>query len=254
MSWRSLFLIFLNYSLSPFSLCHLITASVGVKIVFGVSLGWCLMAGEFGVASESVSVHPMQGGNKANFEFSQPEEIQEQVIAPQVKPLALKGLGYDGDLVIADVYFDEQRLLLDTQLQDFFLQMAEWLAQEPQGSLRLEAHCDPRGPSAYNFARAGFHLSILVDYLAQLGIRPQQVVAVNYGQNPLRCQDTSEQCQEENLRAEKIFPIFSLGNTQRGCLARLRQIGRDRMMSILPVSQRFPSLQRIFVASPSFAF
>lgn len=215
---------------------------------------WSLMDGEWGLASDFGLSLDSQSRSVASLLVPQSEEIQEFVIFSLAKTAPVTRLEPTHAPVVADVYFDERRLFVDAGMKTLFLQMVEWLAEEPQGRLRIEGYCDPRGPSAYNFARADFHLANLTDYLSRLGISSHQISAVNNGQIPVLCRLTSGQCLEDNLRAENIFPILSIGNTQRGCLARLRLIGGEKGSPIHQVSQRLPSLQRIHVASPSSTF
>jgi outer membrane protein OmpA-like peptidoglycan-associated protein len=215
---------------------------------------WALMGGERGVASDFRLPPSSQSRHVTSPVLSQSEEIQELVIFPLAKHVVLAHMEPTNSPVVADVYFDERRLFIDAGLNALFLQAVEWLAAEPQWGLRIEGYCDPRGPSAYNFARADFHLANLTDYLSQLGIPSHQIFTLNYGQDPVLCRLTSEQCQEDNLRAENIFPILSIGNTQRGCLARVRLMSGGNWSRVYQASQSLPVLQRIQVASPFSSF
>jgi len=217
-------------------------------------LGVCILGGERGMASDSLPLLSFLGEHVASTRSPQPEEIQEFVMSAQVRPLAMKSVRERDDLVFADVYFDEKRVLIDERLKGVFLRTARLLVEQPQWRLHIEGHCDPRGPSAYNFARANFHLAHLTHYLSLLGISSHQISTVNYGQDPVSCRDTSERCQEDNLRAEKIFPLLSVGYTQRGCLARLRLTSGGNRQGIRQVTVNFSSLQRVHVAAPSSSF
>ena len=184
----------------------------------------------------------------------QPEEVRELVIYPQVKPLPLKAIWENDDLVFADVYFDERRLFIDGSLKDIFLQTVEWLKQEPEWRLQIEGHCDSRGTSAYNLARANFHLANLTQYLLMLGGQSHQISSINYGQDPVACRAVSESCQEDNLRAQHIFSNLAIRHTQRGCLTRLRLVLGQDSHGALRYIQHLPNLQRIQVASSSSSF
>jgi hypothetical protein len=88
-----------------------------------------------------------------------------------------------------------------------------------------------------------------------MGIQSERIHVVNFGQDPFVCQGVGEQCQEDNLRAERIFSILAVGQSQRGCLARLRLVAGKDVDRALRYSRRSPYLQRIQVASPhSFSF
>lgn len=190
-----------------------------------------------------------------------PEEIQEVMIFPQSMTSFLKGVVMEGQTigkpdgpVLADVYFDERRLFIDAPLKGIFLQTVERLNQEPEWRLQIEGHCDSRGTSAYNLARADFHLASLTRYLLMLGGKSHQIFSINYGQNPVACRASSETCQEENLRAQHIFSNLAIRHTQRGCLTRLRFVPGQDWHRAFRYSQHLPNLQRIQVASSSSSF
>ena len=190
-----------------------------------------------------------------------PEKIQEVLIFPQTMTSFLKGVGMEGQAigkpegsVLADVYFDERRLFIDAPLKGIFLQTVEWLNQEPEWRLQIEGHCDSRGTSAYNLARADFHLANLTRYLLMLGGQSHQFSSINYGQDPVACRASSESCQEDNLRAQHIFSNLAIRHTQRGCLTRLRFVPGQDWHRALRYSQHFPNLQHIQVASSSSSF
>lgn len=164
--------------------------------------------------------------------------------------LRLSVEGMSQDPVFADVYFDDVRSSIQGGVEDFLHQTVALLKQEDRWGLRIEGHCDSRGPSAYNLARADYHLRSLAGFLVQLGIPSWRIHPVNFGQTPFSCQSGSERCQEDNLRAERIFSILSVNLFQRGCLARLRLVAgkdSDRATGYL---KRPPYLQRFQLASP----
>lgn len=223
-------------------------------MVLGFTLCSSLLGGEHLVAWDSISPLSPADVVVETTRLSQPEEIRRFIVSPQQKPWTLTHLRRNDGVVFADVYFDERRVWIDERLQGVFWRTAKLLAEDPQRRLRIEGHCDPRGPSAYNFVLADFHLANLTHYLHQLGIKPHRISTMNYGQHPLTCLDKNEQCQEDNLRAKKIFPVLSLGATQRGCLTRLRLID-SRKESRAPHNMlNVPFVQRVQIASPLHLF
>jgi outer membrane protein OmpA-like peptidoglycan-associated protein len=154
------------------------------------------------------------------------------------------------DPVFADLYFDEARSFIRGGIEVFLYETVALLKQENRWGLRIEGHCDSRGTSAYNLARADYHLTHLTTFLQMMGIQSERIQLVNFGQDPLACQGVGERCQEDNLRAERIFSILAVGQSQRGCLARLRLVAGEDVDRALRYSRRSPYLQRIQVASP----
>ena len=232
-----------------------------LKVALCFLLGWSLIGGERGVASDLFLSLPKPVSMVASPSVNTPEEIQEIVIFPQSMTSFLKGVRMEGQAigkpdgpVLADVYFDERRLFIDAPLKGIFLQTVEWLNQEPEWKLQIEGHCDSRGTSAYNLARADFHLANLTRYLLMLGGQSHQFSSINYGQDPVACRASSESCQEDTLRAQHIFSNLAIRHTQRGCLTRLRFVPGQDWHRALRYSQHLPNLQRIQVASSSSSF
>lgn len=154
------------------------------------------------------------------------------------------------DPVFADLYFDEGRSLIRGGIEVFLHETVALLKQEDQWGLGIEGHCDSRGTSAYNLARADYHLKHLTRFLQIMGLQSERIHLVNFGQDPLACQDDGERCQEDNLRAKRIFLILAVGQSQRGCLVRLRLMAGGDVERALRYSRRSPYLQRIQVAAP----
>ncbi len=192
------------------------------------------------------------------------EEVHDGFMVPIPRPSFGKGRGSDAtveeyqDPVVADLYFDEGRSLLRGVIEVFLHETVALLDLEDQWSLRIEGHCDVRGTSAYNLNLANYHLTNLTTFLHMLGIQSERIHLVNFGQDPFVCQGGDERCQENNLRAERIFSILAVEQSQRGCLARLRLVAGKDVDRALRYSRRSPYLQRIQVASPhsfpSFSF
>lgn len=195
-----------------------------------------------------------------NVPLEENEEIQEELITSSPEQTFGKGKG-SGLLiqsmfqapVVADLYFDEGRSFIQGGMEALLQETVVLLKREKQWRLRIEGHCDSRGTFAYNLARADYHLLNLTIFLQIMGIQAEQIHLVNFGQDSLACQESGEGCQEDNLRAERIFSILAVEPTQRGCLARLRLVAGKDWERALRYSRRSPYLQRIQVASPHFS-
>jgi len=192
-----------------------------------------------------------------NSQFPEDEEIHDALIVSKPVQSFVNGIGSEPlienlhqDPVFADLYFDEGHSLIHGGIEVFLHETVALLKQEDRWGLRIEGHCDSRGTSAYNLARADYHLTRLTTFLQMMGIPSERIQLVNFGQDPFACQGVGERCQEDNLRAERIFSILAVGQSQRGCLARLRLVAGEDVNRALRYSRRSPYLQRIQVASP----
>jgi hypothetical protein len=225
--------------------------------LLGLLLAWALLCGAIGPVPESFANTLDLSPPFLNFQLEENEEIHDAMMVSIPVPSFGKGKGSEPpvedmyrDPVVADLYFDEARSSIQGGIEVFLQETAALLKQEGQWGLRIEGHCDARGTSAYNLARADYHLKSLTGFLQHLGISSGRIDRVNFGQTPFACRSGSERCQEDNLRAERIFSILAVGQFQRGCLARLRFVAgkdSDRATGYL---KRSPYLQRIQLASP----
>ena len=221
--------------------------------LLGLLLGWPLLVGN----SVYSPFHQPVREYTVKVSLAGPEEVKDaRIMFPFKKHLPEK-IGWssspdegDEDIVLADLYFDENRPLITGALENFLRETVILLQKEKQWELKIEGHCDSRGTSAYNLARAGYHLNSLEEFLGDLGIPSGRIHRMNFGQTPFACQSGSERCQEDNLRSEQIFTILAVGRFQQGCVARLRLVaGKDRERAS-GYLKRSPYLQRIQVASP----
>ncbi|MEO6203059.1 MAG: hypothetical protein ABIP82_07570 [Nitrospirales bacterium] len=192
------------------------------------------------------------------------EEVHDGFMVSTPRPSFGKGRGSGAsveehqDPVVADLYFDEGRSLLRGGIEVFLHETVALFDLEDQWGLGIEEHCDVRGTLAYNLHLANYHLTNLTTFLRMLGIQSERIHLVNFGQDPFVYQGIDERCQEDNLRAERIFSILAVEHSQRGCLARLCLVAGKDVDRALRYSRRSPYLQCTQVASPhsfhSFSF
>jgi len=226
----------------------------------GLFLAWVLVCGAMGPIPNSFANPREIFPPLLNVQFEDVEELYDALIVSLPVQSFGKEIGSKSaveamhqDPVIADLYFDEGRSLIMGGIERFLHETVDLLKQEDQWGVRIEGHCDSRGTSAYNLARAGYHLTHLTNFLQMMGIQSERIHLLNFGQDPLPCQGIGERCQEDNLRAERIFSILAVGQSQRGCLARLRLVAGEDVDRALRYSRRSPYLQRIQVASSYFS-
>lgn len=230
-----------------------------LNIFNALLLAWAVLCGAIWSVQDSfantVDIFPPY----LNFQEDADEEIYDSLTV--FNPVSSFGKGRVSeplvediyqDPVFADVYFDDVRSSIQGGIEEFLHETVALLKQEDQWGLRIEGHCDSRGTFAYNLARADYHLRSLAGFLEQLGIPSGRIHPVNFGQTPFSCQGGSERCQEDNLRAERIFSILAVDRFQRGCLARLRFVAGKDLDRATEYLKHPPYLQRIQLASPQF--
>lgn len=105
---------------------------------------------------------------------------------------------------LRDVYFGYDSWTISEEGRQVLSRNAEWLRSHPAVQLKVEGHCDERGSSTYNFVLAEKRAKVILNYLADLGIRRERLVAVSYGKERPFCNDRSEACFQQNRRGHLV--------------------------------------------------
>jgi peptidoglycan-associated lipoprotein len=105
---------------------------------------------------------------------------------------------------LRDVFFGYDSWTLSDDGRQALSRDAEWLRVHPAAQLKVEGHCDERGSSTYNFVLAEKRAKSILNYLSDLGIRRERIVAVSYGKERPFCKDRSEACYQQNRRGHLV--------------------------------------------------
>lgn len=80
------------------------------------------------------------------------------------------------------IYFDYDRSDLRPEFLDIVAQHGRFLAQNPEGRVRLEGHTDERGTREYNIALGEARAKTIARMLQLQGVSSAQVRTVSYGE------------------------------------------------------------------------
>jgi peptidoglycan-associated lipoprotein len=105
---------------------------------------------------------------------------------------------------LRDVFFGYDSWTISDEGRQVLTRNAEWLRSHPAVQLKVEGHCDERGSSTYNFVLAEKRAKVILNYLTDLGIRRERLVAVSYGKERPFCNDRSEGCYQQNRRGHLV--------------------------------------------------
>jgi peptidoglycan-associated lipoprotein len=111
------------------------------------------------------------------------EPITETIVSEEVTeelPEDLAQLNAEGYL--EDAFFDTDRFDLTPTARDALAKNAAWLQRHPTISILVEGHCDERNTREYNLALGERRASTVRDYLVFLGIAPQRIQIISYGE------------------------------------------------------------------------
>jgi peptidoglycan-associated lipoprotein len=98
--------------------------------------------------------------------------------------------GWDRDRFASDreafaantVYFDLDRATVKASEQSKIEAVAGYLRSNPAHAVEIEGHCDERGTEAYNLSLGERRALAIREYLVNLGIDPQRVHTISYGE------------------------------------------------------------------------
>lgn len=82
---------------------------------------------------------------------------------------------------------------------------AEWMRKHPAATIRIEGNCDEKGSNEYNLALGERRANSAKDYLTNLGISPDRLETLSYGEEKPLCFDLSEECWTKNRRADFVI-------------------------------------------------
>lgn len=81
---------------------------------------------------------------------------------------------------------------------------ANWLKANPGYTVQIEGHCDARGTTQYNLALGERRAKTIREYLIGLGVNPNQLTTVSYGEEKLLDYNDSEVGHAFNRRANFV--------------------------------------------------
>jgi peptidoglycan-associated lipoprotein len=106
---------------------------------------------------------------------------------------------------IQDAYYDYDKHTLRPDAQASLQKDAQTLAEiihlYPSYKLTGEGYADERGSEEYNLALGDARAKQAKDYLAGMGISPDQLRIVSYGKDRPVCTAHDEECWQKNRRA-----------------------------------------------------
>ncbi|MCF8035149.1 MAG: peptidoglycan-associated lipoprotein Pal [Desulfarculaceae bacterium] len=165
-------------------------------------LAAALMAGlaalPLGCAKEPV---PSAGGavsdqEKARLAAERERRLREQRLkeAQLKEQQAREGESKLRDIFVnTDIHFEYDRYDLTPEAKQILNEKSAYLQQHPSVKVIIEGHTDERGSNAYNMALGEKRAKAAEAYLGAMGISPQRMEAVSYGEErPLVMGQTEE--------------------------------------------------------------
>jgi peptidoglycan-associated lipoprotein len=114
-------------------------------------------------------------------------------------------LGDPGFFRSETVYFDFDHSSLKASETSKIQRVADYLKQNASNKVQVEGHCDERGTSEYNRSLGERRALAVREQLARLGIGPERVRTLSYGEDRPASDGNDETAWSRNRRAEFIL-------------------------------------------------
>jgi peptidoglycan-associated lipoprotein len=102
------------------------------------------------------------------------------------------------------IYFEFDQSDLSAEARDELQRKAEVLRTYPEIRIRIEGHCDERGTVEYNLALGERRAEAARQYLVDLGIDPDRMTTVSYGEERPAVAGSNEAAWSQNRRDEFV--------------------------------------------------
>lgn len=143
-----------------------------------------------------------QGGGSGDGQVSQESLEQDEAQGPEA--------GTQEHLVVNvgdRVFFDFDKSNLTPEAEKTVERLAAWMKDYPTTSLTVEGHADERGTREYNLALGARRANSVKDYLVVLGIAPDRIETVSYGEERPAVLGSNADAWAKNRRA--VFVVNS---------------------------------------------
>jgi peptidoglycan-associated lipoprotein len=100
------------------------------------------------------------------------------------------------------IHFDFDRYFIRDDAKPVLEANAQWLKKFGTIKILIEGHCDERGTEEYNMALGDKRARSTFDYLTSLGISPERIKTISYGESQALDPGHNETAWQLNRRAE----------------------------------------------------
>jgi len=103
-----------------------------------------------------------------------------------------------------DIYFDYDEYQIQPDARPILEAVSSWLLKNSSAKISVEGNCDERGTNEYNLALGDRRAKAVRDYLIALGIAPDRIQTISYGEEKPVCMEQAEQCWAKNRRVHFV--------------------------------------------------
>ncbi len=135
---------------------------------------------------------------------------EERITEPQVAKIETKEIEIpkyiEERVVFEDIYFDFDKYDIRADAKPTLKTVADWILKNTAAKILIEGHCCEIGTDEYNLALGDRRAKATRDYLISLGVSPERIEMVSYGEEkPLCTESKEEECLKRNRRAHFVI-------------------------------------------------
>lgn len=130
------------------------------------------------------------------------KELEKSLVAK--KEPGIEGVVFESSL-LKDINFDFDRYDVRPEDAPILKENAVLLKKYPNVKIQIEGHCDERGTIEYNLALGERRANSTKNYLVTLGISPERISIISYGEEKPFDPGHSEEAWAKNRRAHTII-------------------------------------------------
>lgn len=109
--------------------------------------------------------------------------------------------------IFVDVHFDYNKSDIRASERPILEGIAGYMREHPALSIKVEGHCDERGSNEYNLALGERRALSIRSYLANLGIAPERIYTISYGEERPLCAEQGDACWDRNRRGHFLLGL-----------------------------------------------
>jgi len=120
------------------------------------------------------------------------------------KEPGIEGVVFESSL-LKDIHFDFDKYDIRPEDVAILKENADLLKKYQKVKIQIEGHCDERGTSEYNLALGERRANSTKNYLMTLGVSPERISTISYGEEKPLDPGHSEEAWAKNRRAHTII-------------------------------------------------
>jgi len=135
------------------------------------------------------------------------ERVTEKVEAPGRETVVESAVPSEEQVksIFKDVLFDYDKYEIRPDAREGLSTIAAYLGKNKGINIVVEGHCDERGTNEYNLALGEKRAKSAKNYLSSLGVSPDRMIVITFGEEKPVCTDQSESCWQQNRRAHFLI-------------------------------------------------